>query len=48
MRFRNLAPGSIVRVDERRSEELLSVKKNNAEKRLFLVEHGFGVTAHRS
>jgi len=42
--FPHLAPGSVVRVDERRSEELLSVTKSSAEKRLFLVEHSFGFT----
>jgi hypothetical protein len=42
--FPRLAPGSIVRVDERRHEELFSGKKNNAEGRIFLVEHGFGLT----
>ena len=39
-----LAPGSIVRVDERRSEELLSDGKNKSAPRLFLVEHGLGLT----
>ena len=42
--FPHLAPGSVVRVDERLSEELLSDGKNNAEGRVFLVEHGFGLT----
>jgi hypothetical protein len=42
--FPHLAPGSVVRVDERRSEELLSGGKNNAEGRIFLVEHGSGFT----
>jgi len=37
-----LAPGSIVRVDQGRSGELLSKGKNNSEPRLFLVEHGSG------
>ena len=43
----HLAPGSIVRVDERRSKELLSDGKNNAEGRIFLVEYGFGFTCSR-
>jgi hypothetical protein len=42
--FPHLAAGSVVRVDERRSGELLSAAKNNAEKRFFLVEHDFGLT----
>jgi hypothetical protein len=42
--FPHLAPGSIVRIDERRSKELLSDGKNNYEPRLFLVEHGFEFT----
>jgi hypothetical protein len=42
--FPRLAPGSIVRIDERRSGELLSEGKNNSEPRLFLVEHGSGFT----
>jgi hypothetical protein len=42
--FPHLAPGSIVRVEERRSEELLSGGKKSAETRFFLVEHGFGFT----
>ena len=42
--FPHLAPGSVVRVDERRSKELLSDGKNNAEGRIFLVEHSFGFT----
>jgi hypothetical protein len=42
--FPHLAPGSVVRVDERRSEELLSDRKNAAEGRLFLIEHGSGLT----
>ena len=45
--FPHLAPGSIVRVDERRSKELLSDGKNNAEGRIFLVEYGFGFTCSR-
>lgn len=40
--FPHLAPGSIVRVDERRSGELLAEEKNNSAPRLFLVEHGAG------
>ena len=43
----HLAPGSIVRVDERRSKELLSNEKNNDEGRIFLVEYGFGFTSSR-
>jgi len=42
--FPHLAPGSIVRVDKRRSEELLTDGKNIAETRFFLVEHVFGFT----
>jgi len=42
--FPHLAPGSIVRVDKRRSEHLLPAGKNNAERQFFLVEHGFGLT----
>src|SRR5882762_698174 len=42
--FPHLAPGSIVRVDERRSEELVADAKHNAEGRFFLVEHGLGFT----
>jgi hypothetical protein len=42
--FPHLAPGSIFRVDELRSEELVSDAKNSAERRFFLVEHGFGFT----
>jgi hypothetical protein len=42
--FPHLAPGSIVRVDQRRFEELLSDGKNNSTSRLFLVEHGSGFT----
>jgi hypothetical protein len=45
--FPHLAPGSIVRVDERGREELLSGRKNNAEGRIFLVEHGFGLTCSK-
>jgi hypothetical protein len=43
----NFVPGSIVRVDERRSRELLCDGKNNAEGRIFLVECGFGFTCSR-
>ncbi|HET8922540.1 MAG TPA: hypothetical protein VFN26_06040 [Candidatus Acidoferrum sp.] len=42
--FPHLAPGSIVRIDERRSGELLSEGRNNSGPRLFLVEHGSGFT----
>jgi len=42
--FPHLAPGSIVRVDERRPEELLARRKDMAERPFFLVEHGFGFT----
>jgi hypothetical protein len=42
--FPHLAPGSIVRVDTQRSEELLSDTKVNAERRVFFVEHNFGCT----
>jgi len=42
--FPRLAPGSIVRVDERCSKELLSEGKNSAEGRIFLVEHDLGFT----
>ena len=40
----HFAPGSIVRVDARRSEELLSGAKANVENRFFFVEHSFGWT----
>ena len=40
--FPHLAPGSIVRIDERRSGELLSERKNNSEPQLYLVEHRSG------
>jgi len=42
--FPHLAPGSIVRIDERRSRELLSEGRSNSGPRLFLVEHGSGYT----
>ncbi len=42
--FPHLAPGSIVRVDAGRSEELWSDTTGNAGRRLFFVEHGFGCT----
>jgi len=42
--FPHLAPGSIVRIDARRSREMLSEGKNNSEPRLFLIEHGSGFT----
>ena len=42
--FPHLAPGSIVRIDERRSKELLSEGRYNSDPRLFLVEHGSGYT----
>jgi hypothetical protein len=42
--FPHLAPGSIVRVDAKRSGELVSATKTNAERRFFLVEHGSGFT----
>jgi hypothetical protein len=42
--FPHLAPGSIVRVDERRSEELLTDGKNMAERPFFFVEHASGFT----
>jgi hypothetical protein len=42
--FPHLAPGSVVRVDEGRSGELLSEGKYNSEPPLFLVEHGSGFT----
>ncbi len=42
--FPHLAPGSIVRVDAKRSGELMSATKTNAERRFFLVEHGSGFT----
>ncbi|MHB8676377.1 MAG: hypothetical protein ACYDCE_07895 [Candidatus Acidiferrales bacterium] len=40
----HFAPGSIVRVDARRSEELLSGAKAKVENRFFFVEHSFGWT----
>ncbi len=42
--FPHLAPGSIVRIDGRRSGELLSEGKDNSAPWLFLVEHGSGFT----
>ncbi len=45
--FPHLAPASIVRIDERRSGELLSERKNNSESRLYLVEHGSGFTCSK-
>jgi hypothetical protein len=42
--FPHLAPTSVVRINERRSKELLSEGKNNSKPRLFLVEHGSGLT----
>lgn len=42
--FPHLAPGSIVRVDEQRTGELLSGGNNDSKVRLFLVEHGSGFT----
>jgi hypothetical protein len=45
--FPHLAPGSIVRIDERFSKELLSHGKNNAEGRTFLIEYGLGFTCSR-
>src|SRR6267378_1732986 len=42
--FPHLAPGSVVRVDERCSMELLSDGKDNVDRRFFLVEHGLGFT----
>jgi hypothetical protein len=42
--FPYLAPGSIVRVDVKRSAELESATNANAETRFFLVEHGAGFT----
>jgi hypothetical protein len=42
--FPHLAPGSIVRVDAKRSGELVSATKTHAETRFFLVEHGSGFT----
>ena len=46
--FPHLAPGSIVRVDVRRSEELVSAMKTDAERRFFLVEHGSGFTCSQA
>jgi hypothetical protein len=40
----HLAPGSIVRVDPRRSEELAAELRQRSEKQLFFVEHDFGCT----
>jgi hypothetical protein len=45
--FPQLAPGSIFRVDELHSNELLSGGGDNAERRTFLVEHGLGFTCSR-
>jgi hypothetical protein len=45
--FPDLAPGSIVRVDARRSEEAQFVANKNIERVLFLVEHDFGLTCSR-
>lgn len=42
--FPHLAPGSIVRVDARRPENLLSDTTSNAGRRLFFVEHDLGWT----
>ncbi len=42
--FPHLAPGSIVRVDVRRSEELLTDGENMAERPFFFVEHASGFT----
>lgn len=42
--FPHFAPGSIVRIDERRSGELPSEGHNNSKSRLFLIEHGSGFT----
>jgi hypothetical protein len=40
--FPHLAPGSIVRVDTRRPEELLTETRTTTDHRLFLVEHKLG------
>jgi hypothetical protein len=45
--FPHLAPGSIVRVDERNPQELLMSRKNIAERPFFLIEHEFGFTCSR-
>ena len=42
--FPHLAPGSIVRVDQQYSDEILPAGENKMQKSLFLVEHGFGLT----
>src|SRR5882757_7981902 len=42
--FPHLAPGSVVRVDERRTKELFSEGRNIAESRIFLLENSFGLT----
>ncbi len=42
--FPDFAPGSIVRVDARRSEELLTGGARDAGRRFFFVEHGSGWT----
>jgi hypothetical protein len=39
-----LAPGSIVRIDERRLKEVLSEGKSRAEGQMFLIESGAGFT----
>jgi len=40
--FPELRPGSIVRIDRRRSQEELYPAKNSTDRRIFLVEHEFG------
>ncbi|MHB8500723.1 MAG: hypothetical protein ACYDCG_12055 [Candidatus Acidiferrales bacterium] len=45
--FPHLAPNSVVRVDERRSKELLAEGKRGAEGQIFLVEHGSGFTCSK-
>jgi hypothetical protein len=45
--FPDLAPGSIIRVDARRSEELLSRTKSALDRPIFFVEHALGFACSR-
>lgn len=45
--FPELVPGSIVRIDPRRSKEALSSGKDCSDKRIFLVEHESGFACSR-
>jgi hypothetical protein len=45
--FPDVGPGSIIRIDTRRSKETLSPAKNHSDRRIFVIEHDLGFVCAR-